>query len=171
MGVRETLKAKPWIGGTISVAFVVVAIAIIVTTYWPEKKAKLDQAFYSDDDGKTWFEESAFLVPPFPHDGKTAVVAQVYSYAGGSKKFCAYLTEFTPDAKQKLEAALADAKKNGQPPGSVGLYRDRLFMQKGMLVKKPGANNAWVPYDDPKALEVMSIQSPDGSPVDQVFVY
>lgn len=171
MGLRETLKEKPWIGGALSGAFVVVALAIIVTTYWPEKKAKLDQAFYSDDDGQTWFSDSAYLAAPFPHNGKQAVVAQIYSYAEGSKKFCAYLTQFTPEAKEKLEAALADAQKKGQPAGSVPLYHDRSFMQKSMLVKKPGADNPWVPYDDPKAVEVMSIKSPDGSAVDQVFVY
>jgi hypothetical protein len=171
MGLRESIKSKPWIGGAISGAFVVVALAIIAATYWPEKKAKLDQAFYSDDDGQTWFSDSAYLVPPFQHDGKTAVVAQIYSYADGSKKFCAYLTEFTPEAKQKLEAALADAKQKGQQAGSVALYHDRNFMQKSMLVKKCGASNAWVPYDDPKATDVMSIKSPDGSLVDQVFVY
>jgi hypothetical protein len=171
MGVREKLKDKPWIGGVLSGAFVVIAIGIIVTSYWPEKKAKLDQAFYSDDEGKTWFADSAYLVPPFAHNGKTAAVAQVFSYANGSKQFCAYLTQFTPEAKQKLEAALAEAKKKGEQAGSVGLYHDRDFMQKGQLVKKPGAGNPWVPYDDPKAIDVMSIKSPDGSAVDQVFVY
>jgi hypothetical protein len=170
MGLRETLKDKPWIGGALSGAFVLIAIAIIVTTYWPEKKAKLGEAFYSDDDGKTWFTDSAFLVTPFDHNGKQAVVAQIYSYDDGSKKFCAYLSEFTPEAKQKLEAALAQAKQKGDPPGSVDLYHDRNFMQKGLLVKKPGSKD-WVPYDDPKAIGVMSIKSPDGSAVDQVFVY
>ncbi len=171
MGLRETLKAKPWIGAVFSGTFVVVAIIVIVTTYWPEKKAKLEQAFYSNDDGKTWFTDSAYRVAPFDHDGKTAVVAQIYSYADGSKEFCAYLTQFTPEAKQKLEAALAEAKSKGQQPGSVALYHDRTFMQRSLLVKKPGAGNPWVSYDDPKGIEVMSIRSPDGSPVDQVFVY
>ena len=86
------------------------------------------------------------------------------------KNSAPYLTQFTPEAKQKLEAALTEAKQKGQPPDSVALYHDRNFMQKGMLVKRPGAGE-WVPYDDPKAIEVMSIRSPDGSAVDQVFVY
>ena len=40
-----------------------------------------------------------------------------------------------------------------------------------LQVKLPGDNNPWIPYLDPRANQVFSIHSPDGSVVDEVFVY
>jgi hypothetical protein len=171
MGIREKLKEKPAVTASIAAVFLAIAVGILIWSYWPEKKADLSKAYYSDDDGKTWFAESAFLVAPFQHNGKTAVVAQVYSYDDGKKQFCAYLAQFTPDAKKRLDAALADAQKAGRPPGSVDLYHDPNFMKHGTQVKLPGANQPWISYDDPKAQEIFAIHSPDGSAVDQSFVY
>jgi len=171
MGIREKLKASPSVAAGAAAIFVLVAAAIVARSYWPEKKADLSQAYYSDDDGKTWFADSTFLVTPFQHNGKTAVVAQVYSYDDGKKEFCAYLAQFTPQAKQELEAALADAQKNGRPPGSVALYQDPRFMKEGTEVKLPGPDNPWIPYSDPRAQSIFSVHAPDGTTVDQVFVY
>jgi hypothetical protein len=171
MGIREKLKESPSVAAGAAAIFVLAAAAIIAHAYWPEKKADLSQAYYSDDDGKTWFADSTFLVAPFQHNGNTALVAQIYSYDDGKKQFCAYLAQFTPQAKQQLEAALADAQKNGQPPGSVTLYQDPRFMKEGTEVKLPGPGNPWISYGDPRAQSIFTIHSPDGTPVDQVFVY
>src|SRR5262245_26007153 len=95
MGIREKLKEKPAVSVAVAILFVLAAGALLARTYWPEKKADLLQAYYSDDDGQTWFADSIFQVPPFSHAGRVAVLAQVYTYAGGSKKFCAYLTQFS----------------------------------------------------------------------------
>ena len=170
MGFRESLKQKPWVGITIAVLMVAIAGALIARAYWPQKQADLSRQYYTDDDGKTWFADSLYLVPPLERNGKTVVVAHVYSYAGGSKRFCAYLAKFTPEARQKLEAAIAEARQKGLPPSSVSLYGDRLFLANGVLVKKPGAGE-WVPYGDPRANEVMTVRSPDGSEVDEVLVF
>lgn len=168
MGIREKLTQNKSMGTAVGVGFLLVAGLVLASTFWPQKQANLNQAFYSDDDGKTWFADSAYRVAPFEHNGKTAVVAHVYNYADGKKEFCAYLAQFTPQAKAKLEAAIAEAQKQGKPPGSVGLYGDRTFMQNGVVVKKPGGTN-WIPYNDPKAVEIFAIKAPDGSTVDQSF--
>jgi len=170
MGVRESLKEKPWIGGAIAALFLLVAGLVLARTYWPQKQADLSKSYYTDDDGRTWFPDSMYLVAPFDHNGKEAVVAHVYSYGNGSRRFCAYVAKFTPEARQKLEAAIAEAKRKGLPPSSVSLYGDRNFMAGGVLVKKPGSE-PWVAYNDPKANEVMAVRSPDGSEVDEVLVY
>lgn len=127
--------------------------------------------YFSDDDGKTWFKDSSYNIAPFDHNGKTAVIAKIFNYDDGSKEFCAYLTEYTPSAKKRLEAALADAQSKGLPPNSVGLFHDHDFLVKAMQVKLPGANNPWLSYSDPRANQVFSIHSSDGSVVNEVFVY
>jgi hypothetical protein len=171
MGIREKVSEKPGIVLAIVIACVLAAAGIVAATFWPQKKADLSQAFYSDDDGVTWFSGSTYLVPPFEHNGKTAVVAEVYSYDDGKKLFCAYLARFTEKAKTQLEGALADAQRNGKSPESVGLYADPNFMKNGTEVKLPGSNNPWIPYNDPRAREIFSIHSPDGTTVDQYLSY
>jgi hypothetical protein len=171
MGIRENLREKPAVTTIAAVLLVLASAAIISHAYWPEKKANIEQALYSDDDGKTWFGDSIFRVAPFDHNGKTAVVAEIYSYDDGSKQFCGYLVRMKPEAKTLLEAALANAKQRNEPPGKISLYQDHNFMQRNMEVKLPGANQSWIDFNDPKAQKIFEVHSPDGSTIDQVLVY
>jgi hypothetical protein len=171
MGIRDALRQKPMAGIGIAAAAVLVTVAITLANFWPAKKADLSQSYYSDDDGQTWFVDSAYRVPPFDHNGKTAVAAMIFSYNDGKNQFCAYLAQYSSDAKKKMETALADAERKGDPPDMVGLYHDPQFMKQGLRVKKPGAGKPWIGYGDPKANEVFTINSPNGSAVDQCFVY
>jgi len=172
MEIRSSLQGKPVAGVATAGLMLLIAGAILVHQYWPQKKANLTLAYLTDDDGKTWYSDSAYSAPPIDHNGKTAVFAEIYTYAGGSKQFCAYLEKYTPEAKKRLEASIAEAMKNGQSPGSAKLFQDHWFMQNAVLVKPPGAaDDKWISQNEPAALAVMAIHSPDGSPVDQVFVY
>jgi hypothetical protein len=171
MEIRRAIQGKPVVGAGIGVFCILLAGLIIAKQFWPEKKANLSQVFYSDDDGRTWFRDSVYLAPPFDHNGKEAVIAEIYSYDDGSKEFCGYLAKYTPAAKARLEHALADAQKAGQPLGSVALYRDPSFVGSGTLVKKPGSGNSWVTFSDPRSIDVRTVRAPDGTVVDQVFVY
>jgi len=171
MEIRKTFQEKPVVGILAASLMVLIAAAIIFQQFRPEKKANLAQAYLTDDDGKTWFTDSAYSVPPLDHNGKTAVFAEIFTYDNGSKQFCAYLEKYNPDAKKQLEASIADAVKNGQPPGSAKLFQDHWFMQSAILVKLPGDNGKWISPNDPAANGVMAVHSPDGSTVDQAFVY
>jgi hypothetical protein len=171
MGIREQISAQKIVPAAIAVVLMAVAVFILLQQFRQPAKANLSQSFYSDDDGQTWFADSAFQVPPFGHNGKTAVSALIYTYDNGSKKFCAYLAKYNDSTKQRLEAAYADAKAQGQPLGSVSLLHDRNFINGGLMVKLPGANNPWIPMDDPHSIDVCMVHSPDGSAIDQLFVY
>lgn len=169
-GVREQMSKKPILGGAIAGVLALVAAAVVAKTYWPERQADLTKAFYTTDDGETWFEDSATKVAPFEVGGKTAVVAHVYSYAGGGKQFCAYVAKFTPEGKTKLELAVADAAKAGKPAESVALYRDPAFMKAAILIKPAKSSVDWTSYGSPKAQTIFAVKSPDGSVVDEVLV-
>lgn len=168
MGIRESIGQNRYAGLGLAGGLIVVAAVILATTFWPAKRANLARAYYTVDDGKTWFADSAYRVAPFDHNGKAAVVAHVYNYADGKKEFCAYVAKFNDDAKAKLEAAIAAAQKAGKPPESVALWGDRSFMRDGVVVKKPG-DATWLRYADPAANAVFTIKAPDGSVVDEVF--
>lgn len=171
MGVREVLNKQRGLSTVMAAGLLVLAAAAMAWQYWPAAKPKLSQAFYTDDDGQTWFADSAYRVPPFDHNGKTAVLAQVYTYDNGSKQFCGYLVQYTPAAKRQLESALSDAAARGQPPGSVALFHEPDFIRSGMMVKLPGSSSPWVAWSDPRSAQVVSLHSPDGSVIDQAFVY
>jgi hypothetical protein len=171
MFIRSKLANDKIVGVGIGIGLIVLAAVALTYQFWPQRKADLAQAYYTDDDGATWFADSAYKIAPFDHNGKTAVIAQVFSYDDGSKKFCAYMSKYTDDAKKRLESAIADAVSKGQQPGSVALFNDRGFINSGMMVKIPGTANQWLPFGDPRAGAVFSVHSPDGTPVDQVFVY
>jgi hypothetical protein len=170
MEVRKAIQGKPVFGVGIAVFMLLLAGVIIAREFWPQKKPDASRAFLTDDDGKTWYPDSAYSVPPLDHDGKTAVFAEVFTYAGGSKQFCGYLQKYTAEAKKKLEASIADAEKDGQPASAARLFQDHWFMQNATLVKSVGSGGQWIPEADPAAAAVMSIHSPDGSPLDNAFV-
>ena len=172
MEIRRTIQGKPLAGVGIAAFMLLIAGVILAHQFWPQKKANLTLAYLTDDDGKTWYADSAYSVPPIDHNGKTAVFAEVYTYDGGNKQFCAYLEKYNPEAKKRLEASIAEAVKNGQPASSAALFQDHWFMQSAIVVKLPGAaDDKWLSETDPAASSIMSIHSPDGSAADQVFVY
>jgi hypothetical protein len=171
MFIRKKFADDKKMGVAVAICLLVVAAFALAIQIWPQRKPNLAQAFYTDDDGQTWFKDSAFKIAPFDHNGKTAVMAEIYSYDDGGKEFCAYMAKYTPELKQRLEAALAAAQAKGLPSNSVALFNDRQSLNAETLVKSPGPNNSWIPFNDPRATPIFSIHSPDGSTVDEVFVY
>src|SRR5687767_2003452 len=105
-GIRQRMGEKKSAGAALGVGLILVAAIALAVQHMPEKKADLNQAFFTTNDGATWFPDSAYRVAPFDHEGKEAVIAQVYSYDGGKKQFCAYVAKYTPEARQKLEPAI-----------------------------------------------------------------
>jgi hypothetical protein len=165
-----TKKKKLWLTGA-AAALVLVAAYFLFSQVRPPKQANLNLAYYSDDDGQSWFSDSNLLIPPFDHNGKQAVSAQVYTYAGGSKKFCAYLLKYTPSAKVRLDEQVAESRQKNDSGASLTLFLDNAFLQSGTQVKLPGPNNPWVTLSDPKSNAIVTVKSPDGTPTDQAFVY
>ncbi len=171
MGIREKLRDKPNLSVIAAVVFLLLAVAIAIFTHLPEKRPDPLHVNYSDDDGQTWFTDSVYRVAPFDHNGKMAVMAQIYTYDDGKKQFCGYLSRYTPEAKQQLDAALADAQKRGAPPGSIALYQDRNFMTRSVQFKIPGPNQPWMSNEEAQAKNIFAVHSPDGSAVDLSIVY
>jgi hypothetical protein len=156
MGVREALNTQKSLGLGISVLCLLVAASIIVYTYKPQHRPKGDKAFFTDNDGQSYYEDSIYLVPPCDRDGKTTVRAMVYSYDGGRHQFCPYLQRFTKDAKKRLDDAVADAATQGKPPSSVSLFNDKGILTYGLEIKLPGPGHPWVPRLGTQGAAVMT---------------
>jgi hypothetical protein len=157
MGVREAMnRNKPLaIAATLLAVGASVGFALLNWASGPiDPMAGTGQAYYSVDDGKTYFVASSANVAPFDHQGKPAVQAQVYTADGGKTKFVGYLMRFTPKGVEKMKAMRAGASARRTLPGLDP------ELQENTEVKKPGAP-AWVKLSNvAAAAEVMTVRVP-----------
>ncbi len=138
LSLRKTLRHKLTAMIVIPLAIVALAMAIWQTSSGSAGRNRVAQAFYSDDDGVTWFADSGDKIMPFDHNGKPAVGAGVYVGSDG-KPFVARLVRYSPAARNALGAARA----RGESPSTVSV-------QPMMEARKPrSASAAWVPDTDP----------------------
>jgi hypothetical protein len=103
------------------------------------------QAFFTVDDGTTYFTDDAAKRPPFDHDGKPAVRAYVFTDTkAGDRRWVQYLQKFSDEEKKQME---------GKAGGSAFIFG---------LVKKPGAKD-WIPAASQAASEIMMPRSQNGA--------
>lgn len=149
-----------------AVAFVLVAVLVTRYVVYSQIRAASSQGlgalYFSDDDGKTWYAESAGTISPATHEGKEAYRAHVFTCDG--KAFVGYLEEFSPNAKTVLDQATADAKA-GRPVDRNKIQG--VIMGGGLLIKKPG-DKEWKSAMGPEASLYRSPQCPDKTPANEV---
>ncbi|MGD0139460.1 MAG: hypothetical protein ABSD28_11330 [Tepidisphaeraceae bacterium] len=156
MSIREAINQKKSVGVGVAILILVLAVLILVYSQMPAHRIKGDKAYFTDDDGQTWFLDSTYLTPPFDHNGKPAVSAALYSYDHGNKKFCPFLMRYTDSAKKRLDDAIAEAAKQGKPPSSVSLFGDLELNKTGVEVKIPGPGHAWVLRDTTEGADTIN---------------
>jgi hypothetical protein len=170
-GLREIINEKRF--ASLVVAFVMLATAVAYIAYLhrpPELRPTGNKAFYTIDDGNTWFTDSIFKTPPFDHNGKIAVRAMVYSYDNGRKQFCPFVQRYTTQVKKTLDDAIALAIRDGKPLSSIELFKSPMAID-AVEVKASCSDGDWVPGSDKeRAGKIISaIKAPDGSAVDFVI--
>ncbi|WP_428939559.1 hypothetical protein [Fontivita pretiosa] len=160
MGIRETLNQNPAFTTGATALIILVALGIIVYQLvgGGDNTAEFTagKAYFTIDDGKTWFADDASKLPPFEHQGKPAYLAFVYTYDGGKTKFVAYLQRYTPEAKKRIEEARAKG-----PAGELASVE----ALSGIEVKLPGTGDDpknWVKRTDPAAAKITEIRPPPG---------
>lgn len=161
MGIRESLNQNPAITTGATAAIILVALGIIVYQLIGGSAgttSTTNQAFYTIDDGKTWFPDDINKVPPFEKDGKKAYLVFVWTCNGGKTKFPVYLQRYTPEAKKKVEEARAKAA--GADPAVM-----EMVLQNGIEVKLPGNGDDpknWVKQNDPASSKITQPNCKDG---------
>jgi hypothetical protein len=158
VGIRETLNRNPGITTGVTAGIIVIALIIIGWQLTSSGGPKIpSEAYYTIDDGATWFADDIQKIPPFDKDGKPAYRAHVFKCSDG-KEFVSHLERYTPEAKKKLEEARA---KGDQADPAV--YEEVTIT--GIEVKKPGTGDTgWVKQSDyEKAAKIASPVCPDGT--------
>jgi hypothetical protein len=155
IAVREKLKGKT-VGLIVGGAMILVAIAISIIFYLSHRTSLNSYvAFYSDDDGKTYYRDNIYNFPPFERDGK--VVNRAIVFTNNGQTFVGYLERYTPDAKKKLQdvydANLDAPYKAVQAMGSMQIYYG------GLEWKLPGDGHAWTL----RGKGAPNVRPPDGS--------
>jgi hypothetical protein len=146
MGVVQTLNEPRKLGVGVAAAVVLVGIGMLGYRLFGVREtinaAAHTSAFYTDDDGKSFFTDNSNKMVPFDHDGKQAYRADVFQGADG-KQFVGLIYRHTDSGRQAIESYFAKNSK-----GSDGL--DRQIMERGrMQVRRAGAaEKTWLLNDE-----------------------
>ena len=146
MGVRESLNQNKKLGMAIGIAIAVIAVALIglqVLGGGPGPGVEIRKsAFYTDDDGKTFFKDDVYKVSPFAHNGKQAYRADVFKCPDG-KQFVGLIYRHNALGQKAMQDHLN--KRASDPQGT---FLNGLEIQ-GLEVRRPGTpdGNGWKPND------------------------
>lgn len=157
MGIRETLNENPGITTGLTAGIIVIALGIIIwqTVASSSRPTSMTKSFFSDDNGASYFVDSSNHIPPFDHNGKQAVHANVFTCDDNKTKFIGYLDRYTAAFKAKIEAANAAKKPD------LGLMQEAT--SSGVEVAAPKSDH-WVSRSSPEAQRMMeSVKCPDGT--------
>jgi hypothetical protein len=156
MGLRETLDGRKDVTMAISGLAIVFAVGLIVYESRAGGPKRLDKAFYSDDDGQTYFVDAEDKLFPFDHNGKQAYRASVFKCSDGTI-FVGYLARYSDRLRPRLQQLLA------QPYNDVA---QQLVEAESAAteVKKPGAST-WYPQTSPRASSILLPICPNGGSV------
>jgi hypothetical protein len=163
--VRESLQNNRKLGLAFAAILCLCAAGISAYYLWPRgERFDPAKAFYSDDDGQTYFKDSVYKFPPFDHDGKTAVEAEVGESNG--HYFVVLLMRFTPEARKQLQEKYDGAMKNNLPVQQIVLdfMATPPISMQGMEIKLPGGGQEWMPRSQLRNLEA---NAPNGTPPDR----
>lgn len=133
MGVREVVnKNKP-----VMVAVVLIAIGAALWVSYSQATGGTrnpSEAYYTIDEGKTWFAGPLTEAPPFQKDGKEAVRVVLYECNG--EQFVGYIEKLDARSKEVLDK-LIKVRESGQPAGNL-LTQAQNAMSNGWVRKLPG---------------------------------
>ena len=156
MGIREKMNENPAVTTGVTVAVLVVLVAFILYQVFAGGGSgtvpQPTKAWFTTDDGNSYFPDDINKLPPFKKDGKDAYRAYVFQCKDG-KKFVAWVERYTLDGKKRVEQQMA--KK--EPP---------MLEEGGTWIEvKPAktGDKGWVKLLDEKAAAIRSPTCPDGS--------
>lgn len=171
MGIRETINRRPYPVLAGAGVAIVIAISVCVAGWRSQGTAPATAAkyaYFSDDDGRTFFRDSGDKVAPFDYGGKEAVAAHVFACNNGTK-FVGYL-ERAQSAKardeiEKARRAMIEAAARMAVPMPDSELVDQI--RNNTEVKRPG-EKAWIAANSPKSARVFAVTCPDGHPATEV---
>lgn len=106
------------------------------------------KAYFTVDDGKTWFQDDVSRIAPFDHNGKTAYRCYLFTGDEGRTMKVGYLERYNEEARALMESH----KREKRVPNPL----DHRTLMAGAEVKRPG-DKTWISRNDPRAHEITSL--------------
>jgi hypothetical protein len=150
MGIRESINRNPKIAMGVGAGLIAFTVAFVLFEMMDFSGASAvpsadEHAFFTVDDGRTWFVGDIKTLAPFEHQGKQAVRAYVYECDG--QRFAGFLERYTEEGK-KARQQVVEAAKTGRPNGRL-VY---VSSMTGREVKRPG-DATWTLANDAQRVE------------------
>jgi hypothetical protein len=150
--MRELINKYPLAAGAFVVVALAVAVVFVVRGSVGPTNTIAGGAYYTDDDGNSFFVDEAQKVTPFDHNGKQAVKAYVFSCDG--KRSVHYMERLTDVGRKVAQDSL-------QKSGGQSIDIPDTFAPQAYEYKRPG-ETSWR-YKLPGPLPC-----PDGKPAEFV---
>jgi len=162
MSVRELINQNSKISLAVITVGVVTALGLAAYQRKIPSTIVPTRGYFSDDDGKTYFQDDASNIPPFDHQGKQAVSAYLFAGSDG-KPFVGYLERaISPEARDTVIAArrqLVEQASSQSTPDSTVMEE----IAKSLEVKRPGADK-WVRSVSSEARSIVIVNDSTGNP-------
>jgi len=164
VGIRETLEKKKSLTVVAMVVVIIGSIIAIIVQARGLGPVGPGDAFYTVDDGKTFFVGDAKNLPPFDQGGKQAVTAHVFECGG--KRVVGYVSRYTADALATIAEA-KQARAAGRLPANVAKLAT--VAQTGSELKRPGDTKWVITGNNNAANKIRIFKCPDGSVPPEVY--
>jgi hypothetical protein len=154
MSIRQKLNDNPALGVGITAVIIVIALIIIWTQVSGGNGTELvsEKAFYTLDDGKTYFKDDMDKAVPFDKDGQKALRAFVYK-CGDGEPFVGIVGRHTSVGQKEMADYLAGMKAKDTDRAI------RLGIDSRTMEIRRVADKRWMPYDE-SAIE--GVKCPSG---------
>jgi len=159
MGIREKLNERRHLTMIVAAALTaiaVLALAMELRSQNASPQTPFGKAFYTTDDGKSWFIDEGSNLAPFDRDGKEAVKAYLFTCDSGTTRWVGYLERYTPDGKSQAEEMLSGKDQAKAGVGTIVM---------DMEVKRPGQPTWCHLQNFQQASAIMNIRCPHGTHV------
>lgn len=158
MALREKFKNRPIVGVIAGVVLLGAATYMTFAFIRDYASGGPGTAYFSSDDGKTFFIDDIMRLPPFEHRGQTAVRAHVFDCNGN--RVVGYLSRYTDESLKAFETAKA-FKGTNRPPPNLDVIMNA--STNGTQIKRPGQGE-WVSAGATEQVaRIRGFQCPDGS--------
>ncbi len=151
MNLRELVQKNPAVMMVLAAAAIGISVFFVIRQASGVGASSGLKAYFSADDGKTWFKDELARPFPFDHDGQPAYRAQIFRCGGTT--FCGCLESLPDKEREGIEAL---------PPNWQARYAAIQAAADAFLVKKPG-DAKWVQKGRPQYEQIRKPACPDGS--------
>lgn len=157
--MRAAMNRHRRAAATVGLLLLLGGAALVVWSWrvdWtPFRETVATKAYYTVDDGKTWFVDSAERVPPFDHHGRPAVRVHLFSCDHRKTIFIGYLEKIPDEVMQRY-------RDRGIDPATVD--DDDLAAEGGWFARRPGDSD-WTnsKTDHERFMQILDVRCPGGS--------